>query len=77
MTPISILTNILHFLIFLPLAGFVINILLPRKNENLISGTTIFTIGLHFIVFSAFTVYWLINGHPTLNLKDVVLFQSD
>jgi len=37
MTPIEILTNILHFLIFLPLIGFIVSILLPRQKENLIS----------------------------------------
>ncbi len=76
MTPLLILTNILHLLVVLPLVGYLISILLPRKKENLISNTTIITVGLHFVVFLVFAIYWIINGHPTLNLKDIVLFKS-
>jgi NADH:ubiquinone oxidoreductase subunit 5 (subunit L)/multisubunit Na+/H+ antiporter MnhA subunit len=76
MTSLTILTYLLHFLILLPLFGYAVSILLPKKNEKLISGTTIFTLGLHFIVFISFSIYWLICGHPTINLKDLILFKS-
>ena len=33
-------------------------------------------VGLHFLSAIAFTGYWLINGHQTLNQKDIILFQT-
>lgn len=35
------------------------------------------TVGLHMFSFQAFVVYWLWSGHPTLNLKEIVLLKTD
>lgn len=35
------------------------------------------TVGLHMVSFQVFVVYWLWSGHPTLNLKEIVLFKTD
>ena len=50
--------------------------LLPRTKEALISTVSYVTIGSHFLLFVLFFVYWLFNGHPTVNLKDFVIYQS-
>src|SRR5436190_124220 len=76
MTHTEILTRLLHVLVLLPFAGYVLNIFLPKKMEKLISGTTFFTIGLHFVIFLVFGALWMYTGHPTINIKDIILFQS-
>ncbi len=68
--------SLIQYFILLPLIGFFISILLPRNNENLISKLSIYAVGIHFISFIAFVGYWLFNGHPTIDLKNIVLFQS-
>ncbi len=72
---ITNLTSILHIFIFIPLIGFLIGLLLPR-NEKLISRTAAFTVGLHFFSFLIFVAYWLYNGHPVLNIKDIDLLKT-
>jgi NADH:ubiquinone oxidoreductase subunit 5 (subunit L)/multisubunit Na+/H+ antiporter MnhA subunit len=67
---------LLHILIALPVLGFLISIVIPAKKEELISQSAFLTIALHFIVFVAFLVIWISNGHPFVNVKDLVLFET-
>lgn len=68
--------SLLHLFVLLPLAGFIISLLLPAKKETLISWLAFTTAGLNFVLAAVFFAYWLLSGHPTLNLKDIVLYQS-
>jgi NADH-quinone oxidoreductase subunit L len=70
------ITTLLHGFIILPIIGFIINILMPKSNEGLISKSAIFFTGLHLVGSAFFIIYWLLNGHETFNFKDIVLFQS-
>jgi NADH-quinone oxidoreductase subunit L len=69
------MTSFLHFFILVPLLGFVISLLIPGKKENLISRIAFFTAGLHLSLALTFLVFWLLHGHPTLNVKDLVLYK--
>jgi NADH:ubiquinone oxidoreductase subunit 5 (subunit L)/multisubunit Na+/H+ antiporter MnhA subunit len=66
----------IQIFIFIPIIGFILSLLIPKQKETLISRTVFATVGLHFITFLGFVVYWLINGHQTLNLSEIVLFKS-
>lgn len=68
---------ILQFFILIPLLGFAVSLLIPRKEETIISRVAFFSVGLHMISFQIFFIYWLFNGHPVLNLKEIVLFKTD
>lgn len=68
---------LIQFFVVLPLIGFIINIFVPRKNENLISKSSIYTVGLHFISFVGFVGYWLYKGHPTIDFKNIIIFKSE
>ncbi len=70
------MVSLLQFFIFIPLIGFGMSLLIPDKKETLTSWTAFSTVGVNFLVLLAFTFLWLINGHETLNLKEIVLFQS-
>jgi len=69
--------SFIPYFILLPLLGFIISVILPKENESLISKSTIYSVGLHFLGFIAFFVYWLFNGHPTIDNKNIILFQSE
>lgn len=68
-----------YLILFLaiPIAGFLLSLFLPEKNEKLISGLTSGTVGLVFIMANILTIKWLIDGRPNLSSEPVVLFNSD
>jgi len=70
------MNSILQFFILLPLLGFLVSLFIPGHKENFISKTAFGTVGLHMISFQIFLLYWLWNGHPTLNLKEITLFKT-
>jgi NADH-quinone oxidoreductase subunit L len=67
---------LLKYFILIPLVGFIISLCIPRKKEGLLSGVSTFTLGLHFVSFLAFLVYWLLHGSPSLDVKDFVLLNT-
>lgn len=71
------MTFLLQFFILLPLLGFVVSFLIPSKEEDLISWGAFTSVGLHLLGATLFIGYWLLNDHPTLNLKDIVVYQTD
>jgi NADH:ubiquinone oxidoreductase subunit 5 (subunit L)/multisubunit Na+/H+ antiporter MnhA subunit len=68
---------LLQFFIFLPVLGFLVSLLIPGNKESLISKAAFVTVGLHLFTFQIFLVYWIWHGHPTLNLKEIVLLKTD
>ncbi|AWG23838.1 proton-conducting transporter membrane subunit [Flavobacterium kingsejongi] len=67
---------ILQIFILIPLIGFLISLFIPAKKETIISWTAFFTVGLHMATFLVFLVYWLWNGHPVLNLKEIPIIKT-
>ena len=66
----------LHILVALPVAGFFVSLLIPSREETLISRTAFLSVGLHALITDVFLVYWLWQGAPLLDVKDLVLFKS-
>src|SRR6266850_885150 len=71
------MTLLLQLFILIPLAGFIFSLLIPAKKEDLISWGAFFTIGLQFVSFLIFVVFWLVGNHPTLDLKDIVIYKTE
>ena len=71
------MTLFLQIFILLPLLGFIISLAIPEKKETFISWAAFITVGFHLICYFGFVLYWLWIGHPTLNIKDFVLFKSN
>jgi NADH-quinone oxidoreductase subunit L len=69
--------NILHLFIFIPLAGFLISLLIHRKNENMLSMVAFTSVGVTLGGLLCFVTYWLFNGHPVLNLKEILIYQTN
>lgn len=70
------MNSILQIFVFIPIAGFFVSLLIPGKKEGILSWVAFFTVGLHMVSFLVFLVYWLTHGRVSLNLKEIVLFQS-
>ncbi len=68
---------ILQFFILIPFLGFVISLLIPKEREMILSRVAFTSVGIHFISFQFFLIYWFWNGHPVLNLKEIVLFKTN
>lgn len=67
----------LQFFIAIPLLGFIISLLIPGKQEGILSKVAFGIVGLHMIGFQIFGLYWLWRGHPTLNLKEIILYKTN
>ncbi len=70
------MTQLLNYFIIMPLLAYLVSLMVPRKNEALMSGIAFTSIGIHLVSFIVFFVLWINNGHPTLNLKDLVVYKS-
>lgn len=70
------MTFVLKLFILVPLAGFVCSLFIPPKKERAISWVAYITTGVHFGMFMVFTAYWILQGIPVLNLKEIVLFKT-
>ncbi len=62
--------------ILIPLVGLLVSLLLPAKNEKLISGTAFLTAGLQLLSTLCFAVYWAVSRFPRLNTKELSLYTT-
>jgi len=70
------MSAIINLFVLVPLLGFLVSLLIPRKQETLLSQASFLTIGLHLAGAHVFLVYWMFHGCPTLEVKDIVLFRA-
>lgn len=68
--------KIIQLFILIPLLGFIISLIIPRQNERLISLTAFTSVGINFIGFVIFVLYWLFNDFPVLNLKEILIYKT-
>jgi len=68
--------KIIQIFILLPLLGFIVSLIIPRKHENLLSRTAFGFVGLNLFCLTLFVIYWLVNAHPILNLNEILIYQT-
>jgi len=68
--------NILQFFLLLPFLGFLISAFLPEKKEKLISGIAFYTVFIQFLGIVLFSIIWILNDSPDLNLKETTIFRT-
>lgn len=66
----------LPYFILLPILGFLISLLIPAKNEKVVSWVAFTTVGLHLLTAAGFIVFWLLQHHPFLNLPGWAIYQT-
>lgn len=62
--------------LFILLIGFIISLFISSKNEEAISKVVFMTVGLHFLSILTLTFLWLWHGRNSLNVKEIVLYQT-
>lgn len=67
---------LLSFFITIPAIGFVFSLFIPRRMEHSISMTALAVIGAHLLLTWGFLGYWALEGFPTLQTKEAVLFNT-
>src|SRR5690606_38114077 len=60
----------------IPLLGFLLSLIISRSREMFISRLAFGTIGVNLLAVMIFTGYWLMEGQPTLNLRDFSIFKT-
>src|SRR5688500_9652644 len=70
------MSQLLQFFIWIPLAAFFITLLVPRKKERILSGLAIGMAALQLSAILLFTGFWLMNDHPLLDQKHLVIFSA-
>src|SRR5436189_1869010 len=67
---------ILHLLILIPIAGYFLSILVPRKQERLINIISLLTIGSHFLLLVILSYAWYRDGFEPIDQRDMVLYRA-
>ena len=70
------MSYILLIFLIIPLLGFGISLVVPKQREDLISGIAFGTSGLQLAVISVFVGWWLVQGSPGIDQKELVLFNT-
>lgn len=67
----------INLFILLPIAGFLISLVIPKHKEEMLSWVSYTTVGIQLFCALTFLVIWLINGSPVINLKEFSIFKSE
>jgi NADH-quinone oxidoreductase subunit L len=67
----------LHLFIWVPIFGFLVSLILPKKNETLISVTAFSTLAIQLSIAVVFVAYWILTGSETIQIKDLILFKNE
>ncbi|MFA9199496.1 MAG: hypothetical protein ACEQSO_08685, partial [Aquirufa sp.] len=67
----------LHLFIWVPIFGFLVSLILPKKNETLISVTAFSTLAIQLSLATGFIAYWLFTGAETIQINDIILFKNE
>lgn len=65
------MASFLFIFLLIPLAGFFVSVLLPKKNETALSTFAFLTAGIYLLTALVFTGYWLFTGHQVIDLREL------
>ncbi len=66
----------LSIFIWIPVIGFLVSLILPKKNETLISTTAFGTLGIQLASAIIFVVTWIFQGAEPMQVNDIILFKN-
>lgn len=70
------MNSFLQFFLLLPFFGFVISLLMPSAKEAYLSRTAFVTVLLQLIAIAVYTVLWILQGAPNLDLKEMSVLRT-
>jgi NADH:ubiquinone oxidoreductase subunit 5 (subunit L)/multisubunit Na+/H+ antiporter MnhA subunit len=68
--------SLLNLFIIIPLAGYLISLLIPGKKEKVLSWVAFSTVATHLLTLAVFFTLWLLHHHTTVDVKDAVLLKT-
>ena len=68
--------SFIHSFIAIPIIGFLLSLIVPKSNEQLLSRIAVLTVGIQFLSAIIFTVFWISNGHNIINIKEFSIYSS-
>lgn len=71
------MSQYLFLFILLPLLAFLTSLVIPKRSETPLAAIAIFSTALAGIGAIAFSTIWLLNGHPTLEIKQFTIYKSE
>ena len=72
----SLLHILLPVVVMVPLAGFLLGLLMPPENERLNSGTAFVFIAVYWCCLLVSLAVWVVEGFPVVNIREMVLFAT-
>lgn len=67
---------LIQLFVVVPLICFIISLFVPNRKEVMLSRTAMFASGFNLAAIIIFIFLWLLNNHPTFNLKEVSLYKD-
>ncbi len=67
----------IHLFILLPIVAFMVSVMIPKKQERLLSRVAFVSVGLQFIAAVLFLILWISKGTPILNLKEFSIYKAN
>lgn len=68
--------QLINLFILLPLVGFILSLVFPRRNENMLSWVSFTTVGIQLFAALIFIVVWMFYGGNVIDLKEFSIFQA-
>ena len=66
----------IHLFILLPIVAFIISIMIPKKQEGLLSRVAFVSVGVQFLAALLFLIFWFEKGVPHINLKEFSIYKA-
>jgi NADH:ubiquinone oxidoreductase subunit 5 (subunit L)/multisubunit Na+/H+ antiporter MnhA subunit len=69
-----------HFLsafILIPAIGFLLSLVIPKKNENAIAWTVFAAVLVNFVIAVCYDVLWIYQGRNVIDERDLLLYHSE
>jgi NADH:ubiquinone oxidoreductase subunit 5 (subunit L)/multisubunit Na+/H+ antiporter MnhA subunit len=67
----------LYLFLLFPLAAFAVSLFVPKTAEKVMSALALISIAITGIGITGFTVWWLMKGHPVLEIKQFTIYRSE
>ena len=69
--------TILPLFLIIPFLGFLVSLIIPSKYEKSIFLSMAIPVGIQVLLGIAFTLYWILHNHITLNIKEITLYSNE
>lgn len=67
----------IHLFILLPIVAFIISVMIPKKQEGILSRVAFVSVGLQFLAALLFLIFWFEKGIPYINLKEFSIYKAN